>query len=78
MGIDDVVSEIAMPFYTASESFDAQMMGFAALEALVFTASTLVWTILKVTMRLRPSVEDEMLGLDKAELGIKAYPDFRI
>lgn len=90
MGIDDVVGAIpvhlvagfwgtmAVPFYTASAGFGAQLMGFAAVGAFMFTASALVWTILRVTMGLRPSAEDEMLGLDKAELGIEAYPDFRI
>jgi Amt family ammonium transporter len=40
-------------------------------------ASAAVWTILKMTVGLRPSEEDEILGLDKAELGLEAYPEFR-
>jgi ammonium transporter, Amt family len=33
--------------------------------------------VLKATMGLRPSEEDEIMGLDKAELGLEAYPEFR-
>jgi len=36
-----------------------------------------VWLILKSTMGLRPTEEDEELGLDKAEVGVEAYPEFK-
>lgn len=28
------------------------------------------------TIGVRPSLEDEMMGLDKAEVGVEAYPEF--
>ncbi len=86
--IDDVVGAIpvhliagfwgtlAVPFYTEGTSFGTQIMGFVAIGAFVFAVSAVVWLILKVTMGLRPSAEDEINGLDKAELGMEAYPDF--
>jgi Amt family ammonium transporter len=89
MKLDDVVGAIpvhlvagfwgtmAVPFYTEGASFGAQILGFAAVGGFVFVASAAVWTILKVTVGLRPSEEDEILGLDKAELGLEAYPEFR-
>jgi len=89
MKLDDVVGAIpvhlvagfwgtmAVPFYTEGASFGAQILGFAAVGGFVFVASAAVWTILKMTVGLRPSEEDEILGLDKAELGLEAYPEFR-
>jgi ammonium transporter, Amt family len=87
--IDDVVGAIpvhlvagfwgtlAVPFYTEGTSFATQALGFAAVAGFMFIASAIVWTVLKATMGLRPSEEDEIMGLDKAELGLEAYPEFR-
>jgi ammonium transporter, Amt family len=86
--IDDVVGAIpvhlmagfwgtmAVPFYTEGTSFVTQFIGFAAIGIFVTVVSGVVWLILKSTMGLRPSQEDEMNGLDKAELGLEAYPEF--
>lgn len=86
--IDDVVGAIpvhliagfwgtlAVPFYTEGTSFVTQIMGFLAIGGFVFVASLVVWVILKAAMGLRPSQEDEMMGLDKSELGLEAYPEF--
>ena len=38
--------------------------------------SLIFWSILKYTIGIRISEEEEMLGLDAAELGVEAY-DFR-
>ncbi len=43
-----------------------------------FVVSSVVWLILKAVMGgIRVSEEDEMMGLDKAELGMEAYPEFK-
>ncbi|SEM69609.1 ammonium transporter [Pseudorhodobacter antarcticus] len=90
MKIDDVVGAIpvhlvagfwgtmAVPFYTSGATFGAQLMGFAAVGAFMFIASAIVWMALKATVGLRPTEEDEILGLDKAELGLEAYPEFKV
>lgn len=86
--IDDVVGAIpvhliagfwgtmAVPFYTEGTSFVMQFVGFAAIGIFVTVASAIVWLVLKSTIGLRPSQEEEMMGLDKAELGLEAYPEF--
>ncbi|MBL4667525.1 MAG: hypothetical protein JKY04_09115, partial [Sneathiella sp.] len=38
--------------------------------------SAAVWLALKYTVGIRASEEDEVNGLDKAELGLEAYPEF--
>jgi Amt family ammonium transporter len=68
---------MAVPFYTEGTSFATQALGFAAVAGFMFVFGGIVWTVLKVTMGLRPSEEDEIMGLDKAELGLEAYPEFR-
>ena len=86
MKIDDVVGAIpvhlvagiwgtlAVAFYTGN--WTAQIIGIVAIGAFVFVTSLVVWIILKGIMGLRPSEEDEIRGLDVAELGMEAYPDF--
>lgn len=86
--IDDVVGAIpvhllagiwgtlAVPFHTDSTSFGTQIIGIVSILVFVFVVSLGVWLILKATLGLRPSQEAEMAGLDKAELGMEAYPDF--
>ena len=87
--IDDVVGAIpvhlvagfwgtlAVPFYTEGTSFITQIIGFLAIGIFVFVVSGVLWLVLKATMGgLRPSAEDEINGLDMAELGMEAYPEF--
>ena len=53
-----------------------QLIGIAAVGAWTLITSAIVWGVLKVTIGLRCSEEDEYEGLDKAELGLEAYPEF--
>ena len=47
-----------------------------AIGLFVSIASAIVWFALKATVGVRASEEDEELGLDRAELGMEAYPEF--
>ncbi len=53
-----------------------QVIGIAAVGAFMVVASGAFWLLLKATVGLRVSDEDEELGLDKSELGMEAYPEF--
>ena len=86
--IDDVVGAIpahlfcgilgtmVVPFSNSDASFFGQFVGVVAIGAFVFAVSFVVWTVLKMTLGIRASQEDEMNGLDKTELGLEAYPEF--
>ena len=86
--IDDVVGAIpahlvcgiwgtmAVPLTNGDASFPVQAMGVVACAVFVSVASTIVWLILKFTVGVRVSDEDQMEGLDKSEVGIEAYPEF--
>lgn len=86
--IDDVVGALsvhlvagiwgtlAVPLTNDGASFLAQLIGVVAIGSFVFVTSYIVWMILKVTLGIRLSEEEEMIGSDVAELGMEAYPEF--
>jgi Amt family ammonium transporter len=86
--IDDVVGAIsahlvcgiwgtlAVALSDADATFAVQATGVVAIGAFVVVTSTIHWLILKYTVGSRASEEDEANGLDKAELGLEAYPEF--
>jgi Amt family ammonium transporter len=87
--IDDVVGAIpvhllagiwgtiAVVFTNPDATIGGQLISILIVGAFTFVVSFVVWFILKATMGLRPTAEDEDLGLDKAEIGIEAYPEFK-
>ena len=54
----------------------AQLAGIVGVGIFVFVISTIFWQIIKATIGLRVSAEEEMEGLDIGEHGNIAYPDF--
>ena len=86
--IDDVVGAIpvhllagiwgtmAVPLTNSDATFYAQAVGVIAVGIFVSASSAIVWTILKTTMGIRVSPEEELEGLDKGEIGVEAYPEF--
>lgn len=57
-------------------SLMTQIIGIAAIGSFVFITSAIVWLVLKFTVGIRVTEEEEMMGLDKGELGQEAYPEF--
>jgi Amt family ammonium transporter len=55
-----------------------EALGVVAVGAFVFATSGLIWLILKKTIGIRVSLEEEIQGLDVGEHGNAAYPDFAI
>lgn len=84
--IDDVVGAIpvhliagiwgtlAVAFHTGG--WGIQITGIIAYGVFTFVISLVLWFILKGIMGIRVSEEAEVAGLDTAELGMEAYPDF--
>ena len=54
----------------------AQLVGVLSVGAFTFGAALLGWGLLKATVGIRVSPEEEMEGLDLGEHGIAAYPEF--
>ncbi|MEO8070591.1 MAG: ammonia permease, partial [Acidobacteriota bacterium] len=55
-----------------------QIEGIVAVAAFVFVISMLTWLVIKLTVGLRVSKQEEIEGLDIGEHGNSAYPDFHI
>ena len=53
-----------------------QLIGVAAIGAFMVVTSGVMWFLLKATIGIRVSEEEEELGLDRAELGLEVYPEF--
>ena len=58
-------------------AFGTQFLGALIIFAWVFVTSFIVLKILDSVVGIRASEEEEDLGLDKAEIGVEAYPDFK-
>jgi len=88
MRIDDVVGAIPahlfcgiwgtmiVPVTNGDASFVGQSVGVMANGIFVFTISLVAWFFLKFVIGIRASAEEEEAGLDDAEVGVPAYPDF--
>ncbi|MDA5092619.1 ammonium transporter [Aliiroseovarius sp. KMU-50] len=86
--IDDVVGAIPVHLiagfwgtfivaWTNSDaSFVTQIIGFAAIGGFTFVVSYILFNLIKGIVGLRVDADDEMRGLDVAELGMEAYPEF--
>lgn len=54
-----------------------QLLGMGAAFLWVFPTAFILFKVLKATIGLRASAEEEMEGLDLGEHGLAAYPDFQ-
>ena len=87
--IDDVVGAIpvhliagiwgtiAVALTNSDASLGTQLYGIIVVGIFTVVTSGVLWFILKATMGIRVSEEDEINGLDMAELGMEAYPEFK-
>lgn len=57
-------------------SFGGQIVGLLTIFIWVFVVSLIVWMILKVSMGIRVTEEEEYEGVDLSECGMEAYPEF--
>ncbi|MGI6773619.1 MAG: ammonium transporter [Clostridiales bacterium] len=77
-GVTSLSTENGLFYGGGFKLFGVQLLGVVAVGALVFVASALVWLLLKKTVGIRVSLNEEIQGLDIGEHGNSAYPDFAI
>ena len=68
---------MAVVFNNADATVGGQLLGIVVIFGWVFVAGGAVWLVLKATVGIRVSDEDEQSGVDISETGIDAYPDFQ-
>jgi Amt family ammonium transporter len=67
---------LAVCISNADATLGAQLLGIAVIFIWTFVASFVVWFLLKATMGIRVSEEEEYEGTDLSECGMEAYPEF--
>jgi Amt family ammonium transporter len=75
-GVVGLLGLLLVPLTNEGSSFSGQLIGAATIFVWVFGASLVAWGILKAIMGLRVSEEEEFAGVDIAECGMEAYPEF--
>ncbi len=75
-GVVGIWGLLAVPLTNEEATFTAQIIGALTIFVWVFVASLIVWGIIKVIMGIRVSEEEEYQGVDIAECGMEAYPEF--
>jgi ammonium transporter, Amt family len=88
MRIDDVVGAIpvhlfagiwgtiAVVFTNGDATLFGQLGSIVIVAVFMIVTTGILWFVLNATMGIRCSEEAEMMGLDKAEIGVEAYPEF--
>ncbi len=86
--IDDVVGAIpvhlacgiwgtlAVPITNVETSFITQAIGVVSIGAFTVVTTLVVWVVIKAVMGVRITDAMEEIGIDQAETGLDAYPDF--
>ncbi len=67
---------LVVPFTNDGTTIGGQLMGAVTIFAWVFIASLVTWGIIKAVMGIRVTEEEEYEGVDLAECGMEAYPEF--
>lgn len=67
---------LIVPASNAGASIGPQLLGLAAIIGWTAIASAIVFGIIKAVMGLRVTAEEEYEGVDLAECGLEAYPEF--
>ena len=75
-GVCGIWGLLAVCLTNPDATLGAQLLGIGCIFGWVFVTSLIAWGILKVTMGLRVSEEEEYDGVDVAECGMEAYPEF--
>jgi len=75
-GVVGLLGLLLVPVTNEGSTFSGQLIGAATIFVWVFVTSYIAWSIIKAIMGLRVSEEEELGGVDIAECGMEAYPEF--
>ena len=75
-GVVGIWGLCAVLFSNEDATLLGQILGIVSIFAFTFVASIVVWIILKSTMGIRVTEEEEYAGMDVVDCGVEAYPEF--
>ncbi|RCU49930.1 MULTISPECIES: ammonium transporter [Corallincola] len=67
---------IIVPITNGDVTFSGQLIGALTIFTWVFVCSLIVWGVIKAVIGVRVTEEEEFEGVDMAECGMEAYPEF--
>ena len=75
-GVCGIWGTVAVGIFNSEISFVIQVIGTLSISAFAFLVSLVLFIVVKATLGIRVSPEEEAEGLDLGEHGMEAYPDF--
>lgn len=75
-GVVGLLGLLLVPLTNDGSSFSGQIIGALTIFIWVFVTSLIVWFAIKAVIGIRVSEEEEFEGVDIAECGMEAYPEF--
>ncbi len=75
-GVAGLFGLLLVPLSNSEATLVGQLFGAGVIFTWVFVTSFIVWMLLKFTMGIRVSEEEEYKGMDVSDCGIDAYPEF--
>jgi Amt family ammonium transporter len=75
-GVCGLFGLMVVPLSNDQAHFATQLLGASVIFAWVFATSFVVWGILKATIGIRVSEDEELEGMDVHDCGVGAYPEF--
>ena len=75
-GVCGLFGLMMVPLSNPDAAFLTQLFGAAVIFGWVFGASLVVWGILKFTIGIRVTEDEELEGMDSHDCGVDAYPEF--
>ena len=74
--VNGIWGTLAVGIFNPDVALFAQVKGIVVIGAFTFFSSLLVWAILKYSVGIGVSEEEEYNGMDVCEFGLHAYPEF--
>lgn len=75
-GVCGIWGVLAVALTNPEATFGTQLLGIVAIAGWTFVVSFGVWAAIKALLGIRVSESSEIEGIDAAETGIEAYPEF--
>ena len=74
--VNGIWGTLAVGIFNPEVTLFAQLKGIVVIGGFTFLSSLAVWAVLKYTVGIRVSEEEEYNGVDVSEFGLHAYPEF--